>query len=55
MRDFAGVENVVRPGLAEQTLEALFALAERTRVAQRPAQPGLTHLVATPPSAPLSR
>ena len=55
MRDFAGVENVVRPGLAEQTLEALFALAERTRVAQRPAQPGPTHLVATPPSAPLSR
>ncbi len=44
MRRFAGVENVVRPGLAALSLDELFAVAARTRSAERGSEPGLARL-----------
>jgi hypothetical protein len=44
MRPFAGVENVVRPGLAALSLDELFAVAARTRSAERVEVPDVARL-----------
>jgi hypothetical protein len=44
MREFAGVANAVRPGLAALPLEELFAVADRTRAAERLRAPDLARL-----------
>jgi hypothetical protein len=44
MRPFAGVENVVRPGLAALSLDELFAVAARSRSAERGSAPNLARV-----------
>ena len=44
MRSFAGVQNVVRPGLASLSLDELFAVAARSRAAELAPSPDLARV-----------